>query len=96
MQQYVVIARDGEDSKALERRITVRPKHLEGARKLKANNNFIIGGAILNEKGMMSGSVMLVQFESDEAMKEWFDNEPYVKGGVWEKVEIKPFKVADV
>jgi uncharacterized protein len=96
MKQYVVVAQDGRDEEALERRMTARPEHLAGAKALKENNNFIIGGAMLNDDEKMIGSVMIVQFESDEKMQEWYDNEPYIKNGVWKFVEVMPFRVANV
>jgi len=96
MLQYVIIARDGEDAEAINRRMAVRPDHFEGARKLKANNNFLVGGAILDDEGTMTGSVMILQFETEEQMKAWLDNEPYVNGKVWEKIEVRPFKVAEI
>ena len=96
MQQYVIIAQDGRDEAAPERRKEIRPLHLEGARKLKANGNFVIGGATLNEQGGMTGSVMILQFETEEQFKEWYANEPYITQGVWKAIEIKHFRVADV
>lgn len=96
MQQYVIYAYDGTDEQALERRMAARPHHLVVAKQLKANGNFIIGGAILNEDGKMIGSTMLVQFESEKALYDWYNNDPYITMKVWEKVEIKPFKVAEV
>ena len=96
MKQYVIIARDGADDQALNRRKEVRPVHLAGAAKLKANNNFVIGGAMLNEASQMEGSVMILQFETEEQFQYWYDNEPYITGGVWKIIEVKPFKVAEV
>jgi len=96
MLQYVVIARDGKDAKALERRMSARPDHFRGAKQLRDNNNFILGGAILDETGNIAGSVMIVQFETEEDMKKWFNNEPYVTGKVWQSIELKPFRIAEV
>jgi uncharacterized protein YciI len=96
MLQFVIIAEDGTDDQALQRRMAVRPDHFEGARKLKAENHFLLGGAILNAEGKMSGSVMIVQFETEEALQEWLSKEPYITGNVWQKITVKPFKVADV
>jgi uncharacterized protein len=96
MFQYVIIAQDGKDEKALERRKNIRAVHLAGAKKLKENNNFILGGAILDEQGNMRGSVMMVQFENEIEFKHWYANEPYITGGVWQVIEVKPFRVADV
>ncbi len=96
MKQYVIIAQDGTDSEALNRRKTIRPGHLAGAKKLKDNNNFIIGGAMLDDEGNMRGSVMIVQFETEQKFKEWYDNEPYITGGVWKAIDVKAFRVAEV
>ena len=96
MQQYIMYAWDGKDGKALERRMSVRPTHFENARKLKANGNFITGGAMLNEEGKMTGSMMVVQFETKEQLQQWLDTEPYITGKVWKKMDLRPFKIADV
>ncbi|PLK45928.1 YciI family protein [Emticicia sp. TH156] len=96
MNQYVIIAIDGTDSQALERRMAARPSHIAGTRDLKANNHFILGGAILDESGKMTGSVMIVQFEDEAALQNWYLNEPYIQQNVWHSIEIKPFRVADV
>ena len=39
MKQYVIIAHDGRDEEALQRRMTTRPRHPEGARKLKTEGH---------------------------------------------------------
>lgn len=96
MQQYVIIAQDGKDEEALERRKNIRPVHLAGAKKLKENNNFVIGGAMLDDEGNMRGSVMIVQFETEGEFKNWYDNEPYITSGVWKIIEVKPFRAAEV
>ena len=96
MKQYLIIAQDGKDGEALNRRKEVRPLHLIGAKKLKENNNFVIGGAMLDDEGNMRGSIMIVQFETQDDFHRWYDNEPYITGGVWKTIEVKPFRVADV
>jgi uncharacterized protein len=96
VKQYLIIAQDGKDDEALNRRKEVRPLHLAGAKKLKENNNFVIGGAMLDDDGNMRGSIMIVQFETKDGFQKWYDNEPYITGGVWKEIEVKPFRVADV
>lgn len=96
MKQYVIIGYDGNDAEAPERRKTARPLHLEGAGNLKEKGCYVTGGAILDESGAMRGSVMIVQFEDDEAMKAWLSNDPYVTQGVWKSIEVKSFRVAEV
>jgi uncharacterized protein YciI len=96
MNQYLVTAYDYTNADALQHRLNIRPHHLDGARELKATGNFIIGGAMLNDEGKMIGSVMILQFETEEELQAWQQNEPYITQGVWETVDIKPFKVANV
>jgi uncharacterized protein YciI len=96
MNQYLVTAYDHTNADALQHRLNIRPHHLDGARELKASGNFIIGGAMLNNEGKMIGSVLILQFETEEELRAWQQNEPYITQGVWETVDIKLFKVADV
>ena len=96
MNQYLVTAYDHTDEGALPRRMDVRPHHLDGAKELKENGNFIIGGAMLNEEGKMIGSTMILQFETDEELEVWKQKEPYITRGIWETFDIKPFRVANV
>jgi uncharacterized protein len=96
MKQYLIIAQDGKDEEALDRRKEVRPLHLAGAKKLKADGNFVIGGAMLDDENNMRGSIMIVQFETQDDFQKWYDHEPYITQGVWKSIEVKPFRVADV
>jgi uncharacterized protein YciI len=92
---YVLHAYDYTDEKALERRMSVRERHLEGAKILKAEGHFVLGGALLSSEGKMMGSMMVVDFETETQLNEWLHKDPYVTGKVWEKIDIKPFKKAD-
>lgn len=96
MNQYLVTAYDHTDEGALKRRMDVRPHHLDGAKALKANGNYVMGGAMLSEEGKMMGSIMILQFEDEEQLEAWKQSEIYIIGKVWETVDIKPFRVADV
>ena len=96
MEQYLVTAFDYTDENALERRMAARPAHLEGAKRLKANNQLVLAGAMLNEEGKMTGSSMIVQFEKREELDAWLAEDPYVKEKVWEKVDVKPFRIASI
>jgi len=96
MNQYIVTGYDYTDDGALKRRMDVRPHHLDGAKDLKEKGNYVVGGALLNEEGKMMGSVMILQFENEEELEAWKQNEPYITQKIWESVDVKPFKVADV
>jgi uncharacterized protein len=92
--QFVVIARDGTDVDAVMRRQAVRPHHLEGIQPLVDAGNVLTGGAILDDDGNMRGSVLLVDFPSREELDAWLDHDPYVTDGVWQQIEVVPFRVA--
>ncbi len=96
MQQYLVTGYDFTDEGAIDRRLKIRPLHIENIKTLKAANNYVIGGAMLNEEGNMIGSTMILQFENKQDLENWKSNEPYILEHIWEKVEIKPFRVAQV
>jgi uncharacterized protein YciI len=92
----MVIGKDGYDAEAPDRRAKTRAAHLEGAKALKASGNLITACALLNEEGAMVGSVMIMEFENDIALKAYLDNEPYIQQSVWQDVDIKPVKVANL
>ena len=96
MKQFIVIARDGSDPGAPGRRQTARSSHLTLASRLRESGNLVIGGAMLNPEGGMIGSMMVVQFETEEGLQDWLKSEPYIVGKVWQDIEIKPFRVAAV
>ena len=96
LQQFVLIAYDGTDADALSRRMTARPAHLENVRRLKAQGRFTEGGAILDEGGRMIGSIMIVAFSSQDELNGWLANDPYVTGKVWERIQVQPYRSAQV
>ena len=94
--QFIVRGDDGTDSDAPARRQAVREKHLENVRRLKETGNFIWGGAIIDEKGQMTGSVIVYDFPSRDDLDRMLETEPYITGGVWEKLVIDSFRLAQV
>jgi uncharacterized protein YciI len=92
--QFLVIARDGTDEGALERRQETRPSHLESIGPLVDSGNVLVGGAMLNEAGDMIGSMLLVDFAGRDDLDAWLAADPYVTDGVWRDIEITPFRTA--
>jgi uncharacterized protein len=92
--QFLVIARDGMDEGALERRAQARPTHLEQIAPLVDAGNVLVGGAILSESGDMVGSMVLVDFPERKDVDDWLANDPYVTQGVWREIEVTPFRTA--
>lgn len=94
--QFLVIAHDGDDDKAPERRAEMRPEHLALASKMKDEGHLLYAAAILDSKDTMVGSAMVLEFESRQKLDQWLENEPYVVGKVWQKIEVKACKVAPI
>ncbi|MBT3530273.1 MAG: hypothetical protein HOF74_04240 [Gammaproteobacteria bacterium] len=92
--QFMITAYDGTDENALERRMSVREAHIEGAKVLKEAGNMIAGGAILDEAEQMIGSTVYVDFDSREELDQWLANDPYVTGNVWQDITVLPIRLA--
>jgi len=94
--QFLLVAYDGTDPTAPERRMKSRPEHLEKIAVVKRAGQFLCGGAILNNEGSMIGSMILYEAENREALDKLLENEPYISNNVWEKIEIRPFRMAKI
>lgn len=94
--QFLLTAYDGTDSGAPERRLRVREGHLKKISDLKRNGEFLFGGAILDASGKMIGSMIVYDFPDRQSLDERLKDEPYITNGVWEKIEIQPFRLAKI
>ena len=89
MVQFVIRAYDGKGM--LEKRMEVRPRHLEGMERIR--QNVVCAGGLLDDEGKMKGSMLVMEFESRQELDEYLTNEPYVQEHVWEKIEVEPINV---
>ncbi len=93
---YAVISQDVENS--LEKRMSVRPAHVERLNILKDEGRLILAGphpAIdNNEPGEagFTGSLVVAEFDSLEDAQAWADADPYMASGAYASVMVKPFK----
>ena len=94
--QFLLLAYDGTDPGATDRRLKVRLEHLDKISSLKKSGEFLFGGAILNDDGKMIGSMILYEFPDRKALDEKLQDEPYNTDGVWKRIEIKPFRLAKI
>jgi len=90
--QYLVIAYDNEN--ALERRLESREAHINGARQLMSEGKILNAGALIEDEKMV-GSTLLIDFEDEDEIDQWLENEPYVKNNVWnmDEFQIVPVKL---
>lgn len=93
---YVIYAQDYPDS--LAARLAARPAHVERLKSLLEQGRLLLAGprpAIDAEDpgpaGFL-GSLVVAQFDSLDDARQWADEDPYVAAGVYESVEVTPFK----
>ena len=91
--QFLINAYDGKDDGAYERRMSVRPQHLENMAELNKNGHVICAGGILSSEGKLIGSALVMNYESREQLDEYLANEPYVKANVWQDIRVETFNV---
>ena len=89
MVQFVIRAYDGKGM--LEKRMEVRPRHLEGMERIR--QHVVCAGGLLDDEGKMKGSMLVMEFESCQELDAYLANEPYVLEHVWEKIEVEPINV---
>ena len=87
--QFLVRAYDGPNT--LEKRMAVRPRHLEGMKAL--GKQIIAAGGLLDEDGKMKGSALIMEFPDRAALDDYLAGEPYVVEGVWQKIVVEPMNV---
>lgn len=93
---YAIISEDISNS--LEKRMSVRPAHVERLKLLAEQGRLLIAGphpAIDSEdpgEAGFTGSLVVADFDSLEAAQQWADADPYVAAGVYQQVKVKPFK----
>ena len=93
---YSIVGIDNDNS--LEKRLSVRPAHLERLQQLLNEGRLLVAGpnpAIDNEDpgpNGFTGSIIIAEFDSLEAAQQWADADPYIEAGVYQSVMVKPFK----
>lgn len=83
---FVIIGHDGPDGARL--RPSVRPAHLANLKPLLEQGRMVIGGPFTDG----SGSLMIVDMGSQAEAEEFARNDPYMKHGVFERIEVRPFR----
>lgn len=90
--QFLIKAYDVQN--ILEKRMAVRPRHLENIKCIK--ENILCAGGLLDDAGKIKGSVLIMDFDSRALLEEYLNSEPYVTEHVWEKIEVEPMNVVIV
>jgi uncharacterized protein len=95
---YAIIAEDREDS--LELRLKTRPNHVQRLKQLQDQGRLILAGPhpVIDAEDPgpagFSGSLIVAEFSDLESAKNWANDDPYIKAGVYARVTVKPFNKA--
>ena len=93
MPQFLVIVYDGTDAEAPARRQATRPAHLDGLKDNVASGRLVFGGPIFDDAQKPTGSFLLVECADRAELDAMVANDPYTKGIVWQRVEVKPVRL---
>lgn len=92
---YAIIAWDAPG--CLQRRQQSRPAHLQRLDELQNEGRLITAGPMPavdvdtpTEAGF-SGSIIIAEFESLDAAKQWANADPYASAGVYREVQVHPY-----
>ena len=95
---YSIVGIDVENS--LPARLAARPDHVERLKQLVSQGKLVLAGpnpAIDSSDpgdAGFTGSIIIAEFDSLQAAREWADQDPYILTGVYASVEVKPFNQA--
>jgi len=93
---YSIIGQDVPDSLAL--RMAARPAHVARLQALQEQGRLLLAGpfpavdAVDPGSAGFSGSLIVAEFASLQDAEVWAQADPYVAGGVYAHVTVKPFK----
>lgn len=93
---YAITGQDVPDS--LTKRMASRPAHVARLQRLQAEGRLLLAGPFpavdAEDPGTagFTGSLIVAEFASLGEAKAWADADPYVAGGVYQSVSVKPFR----
>ncbi|KAF9497321.1 hypothetical protein BDN71DRAFT_1467774 [Pleurotus eryngii] len=101
LQRFFVYAPDKTEDGTFEKRLSVRPEHVEMAKKNIADGIIRVGGFLLTPESIatpdapkkMIGSTFIVEAASIDEVRKLVEGDIYYKSGVWDadKITILPF-----
>ncbi|HHN72767.1 MAG TPA: YciI family protein [Thermopetrobacter sp.] len=89
MSLYAIICTD-RPGEGLKLRAANRPDHLKWLDEL--GRTVVAAGPFLDEEGNPAGSLIIIEACSLDAARAIAAGDPYARAGVFEKVEIRPWK----
>lgn len=89
MPEFILICHDRKN--CFDLRAETRKAHLEYIDQRRSA--VLIAGPMLDDEGRSIGSVLIIDAKDRAAAKDFADNDPYAKAGLFVDTEIRPFKI---
>ncbi|HEY4485618.1 MAG TPA: YciI family protein [Nitrospiria bacterium] len=83
--KFVMMGWDGPEGE--EKRKALRPGHLEQLKRLDSQGRLVLAGPFSDK----SGSLVVIEMDSLEEARAFVQSDPYVKGGVFKQIDLRPF-----
>lgn len=83
--KFVILGYDGPEGEA--KRKIHRPAHLANLEPLAQQGRVVLAGPLTDK----TGSLMVLEFESQAEAEQFAKQDPYMVNGVFERIEIHPF-----
>jgi uncharacterized protein YciI len=90
MNLYMVYRVDRDDGQAAAIRAATRPAHR--AYMVQFSARVYLGGPILDAAGQGHGGLMVIEAESEEAVRALVANDPFEIAGLSSRIDIHPFR----
>lgn len=87
---FTIITRDAEGSENL--RQEYHQQHLQHFRNHHAQ--IAVAGPLFSDDGSSAGSLVILKATSSEEAEDFIKGDPFHSAGVWQDIEILPFKAA--
>lgn len=93
---YAIVAHDHENS--LEARRRARPEHLQRLQALQDQGRLLLAGPFpaieANDPGDsgFTGSLIVADFPSRGSARAWAEDDPYQHAGVYQRIDVRPFR----
>jgi hypothetical protein len=92
----MVLAFDRTDEGSVARRDDARAAHSAAIRAMFEAGSVVLGAGILDEDGVVRGSLIVTDHPDRAAVDAYLEAEPFQVQGVWERVEVHPLRVPEL
>jgi uncharacterized protein len=92
---FLVLAFDTPGEDGVARRDGARSAHNASIRHLWEEGRVSFGAGILDDAGVVRGSLVVVDYPSRVEVDDYLATEPFATEGVWDRIEVHPLFVPD-